>query len=638
MLSRCLSRKKLAKPMETKGIQNGIQRSGGSKSEENNNVKGRRKLSSKRSKKKSMSSARREIDTFRNDRTEAVNMDKNTNTTKEFIPNPNSNTDGELFDSVLVKLSDQTDDKFIIDHQNRTRREKIEDLKNMAMGNPGDLENDLFSNMLQSYEAVLGFDIYENYKESLDVITGEYNIRSMRRRTLSDYEKESFMRRDLVLTELSDSEKNYLDSLEFIVNRYIPLMKPENITEELSHDCSSIYMNIADIYKFHLNDFHEKIEHCFENPDLLDDTFLTYEDQLTSLYTLYCTNKPSADEYLKSHEAELDELCKKNFPDIKLRIKDYLIKPVQRLMKYQLMLSSIKKYGIKAGKENTYLDTAIEVMERVPKEANDAMHVGLISGYDESGCSVKHLMLHGELKVAVGKTKPRPLHVFLFQTVVLFTEKASKLVPEYKCIDFQDTATLGYTDDKNLKFVMWFRKHNRTDIYKCQLEAMAEKETWIQNIKEAMGLKDILKRNTSCRRQLTIEINPPCLQTASPLEKVQTLMIEEAIIKAMEGHPRLGIMTERLKSNIENYIAIEFIIPAMELNKSKPISPVVISRAKTLDKHRVTISDALLKLETLPRCFSNRNYSGKCTGYEIKRNIDPTTRRKESIKEIPKTM
>ena len=30
------------------------------------------------------------------------------------------------------------------------------------------------------------------------------------------------------------------------------------------------------------------------------------------------------------------------------------------------------------------------------------------------------------------------MHVFLFEKVVLFTEKASKQVPEYKCIYFED--------------------------------------------------------------------------------------------------------------------------------------------------------------------------------------------------------
>jgi len=53
-------------------------------------------------------------------------------------------------------------------------------------------------------------------------------------------------------------------------------------------------------------------------------------------------------------------------------------------------------------------------------------------------------------------------------------------------------------------------------------------------------------------------------------------MIEEAVIKAMEGHPRMGIMTERLKSNIEKFIADEFIIPNMQSNGRHNMS-----RAKT---------------------------------------------------------
>ena len=189
------------------------------------------------------------------------------------------------------------------------------------------------------------------------------------------------MRRDLVLDELLESEKHYVDDMQFIVDKFLPLLTEDKVSDDLYYSSHEIYMNIRDIYSFHVQTFHDEIVRCFENPDLLDETFTTHEEQLTALYTLYCGQKPVADECLKEHATELNDLLTKNFPDVKLNMKDFLIKPVQRLMKYQLLLTSIKKYGVKAGRPTTYLDEAIGAMERVPKEANDAMHVGLITDY-----------------------------------------------------------------------------------------------------------------------------------------------------------------------------------------------------------------------------------------------------------------
>lgn len=550
--------------------------------------------------------------------------------------NNNMNEKEDDFDSVIVKFSDKTDKRYKMMQRKATRREKIEELRNNSIKKCGANvdENALYTNMLESYEQVLGNDIYEDFKPANDDSMDPCIMCNLKIRSLNEREKEAFMRRDLVLTELIDTERNYLVDLEFIVNRFLPLMTEDNITDDCFKSYQNIFMNIDEIYQFHFEHFHSKIEECFENPDLLNDTFYQYENELTELYTFYCSQKPFADEVLKLHESELDALCKLKFPDIKLNMKDYLIKPVQRLMKYQLLLSSIKKYGVKAGKEPTYLDISIQVMERVPKEANDAMHVGLITGYNSLGSNVqqlRQLMTHSELEVSVGKAKPKTMHLFLFENILLFTEKAEKLVPEYKCIDTQDTGRLGYTDSNNTKFVIWFRKHNKTDIYICEAKTMEEKETWKEMLGNCLGLKEMHLRKRSCRRQLTIEITPTCPERASSYEREESLRIEEAVIRAMEGHPRMGIMTEKLKSNIEKYIAREFIIPNMESNGRHNFA-----RAKT--NPNITVPSRSLTSGSDMRRDSNTN--GRKTPpspsnlfkYTKRFNLSPNPKKKDGKK------
>lgn len=63
---------------------------------------------------------------------------------------------------------------------------------------------------------------------------------------------------------------------------------------------------------------------------------------------------------------------------------DLLIKPVQRIMKYQLLLKDILKYTEKANlkQECDDLMKAVYIMYVVPKTADDMMNVGRLNGFD----------------------------------------------------------------------------------------------------------------------------------------------------------------------------------------------------------------------------------------------------------------
>lgn len=77
----------------------------------------------------------------------------------------------------------------------------------------------------------------------------------------------------------------------------------------------------------------------------------------------------------------------------KLQLSDILIKPVQRIMKYQLLLRDMFKYTERArlADEMEALRQAMHVMQVVPKAANDMMDVGRLQGFDVSTlCLVYH--------------------------------------------------------------------------------------------------------------------------------------------------------------------------------------------------------------------------------------------------------
>lgn len=65
-----------------------------------------------------------------------------------------------------------------------------------------------------------------------------------------------------------------------------------------------------------------------------------------------------------------------------MALSDLLIKPVQRIMKYQLLLKDIIKYTERAGDRLDVMKKALDVMHVVPKACDDMMQVGRLQNFE----------------------------------------------------------------------------------------------------------------------------------------------------------------------------------------------------------------------------------------------------------------
>jgi hypothetical protein len=70
----------------------------------------------------------------------------------------------------------------------------------------------------------------------------------------------------------------------------------------------------------------------------------------------------------------------------KLRLTDLLIKPIQRLTKYHMLLEAILKHSLRAGlkQEAKSVEIAFHVMTIVPNQANEMMDIGRLQGFEVS--------------------------------------------------------------------------------------------------------------------------------------------------------------------------------------------------------------------------------------------------------------
>jgi len=245
----------------------------------------------------------------------------------------------------------------------------------------------------------------------------------------SEREK-SLAKRKYVMQELVETERDYVRDLRGVVEGYLEFMRKEEIPvpDDLKNGKDKIvFGNIEAIFEWHRDSFLAELEKCLEEPERLGLLFRRYERRL-NMYVVYCQNKPKSEyivsEYMDTYFEELRQKL-----GHKLQLPDLLIKPIQRITKYQLMLKDIYKYTEKAGleKEAEDLRKAVHIMHVVPKAANDMMNVGRLQGFDGKLTAQGKLLLQGVLQVSEGSSssasaKFKERQVFLFEQIIIFSE------------------------------------------------------------------------------------------------------------------------------------------------------------------------------------------------------------------------
>ncbi|XP_060947631.1 rho guanine nucleotide exchange factor TIAM2 [Limanda limanda] len=200
-----------------------------------------------------------------------------------------------------------------------------------------------------------------------------------------------------VIQELVDTEKSYVKDLVCLLDVYLTPLQTETFLSKAEMEALfGSLPQMLDFQRVFLQTLEEKISSCpnmsrLETPEQfkkllfsLGGSFLYYADHF-KLYSGFCANHIKVQKVLE--RAKTDRAFK-HFLETRNPtnqhsscLESYLIKPVQRVLKYPLLLRELVTLTPPESPEHTHLTEALRAMEKVASHINEMQKI-----YEDYGC------------------------------------------------------------------------------------------------------------------------------------------------------------------------------------------------------------------------------------------------------------
>ncbi|XP_034813131.1 kalirin isoform X36 [Pan paniscus] len=306
--------------------------------------------------------------------------------------------------------------------------------------------------------------------------------------------------RMFVLNELVQTEKDYVKDLGIVVEGFMKRIEEKGVPEDMRGKDKIVFGNIHQIYDWHKDFFLAELEKCIQEQDRLAQLFIKHERKL-HIYVWYCQNKPRSEYIVAEYDAYFEEV--KQEINQRLTLSDFLIKPIQRITKYQLLLKGPYWISFSRGEKivsggpwiqvDPSQTKAVELMCLVPKRCNDMMNLGRLQGFEGTLTAQGKLLQQDTFYVieldAGMQSRTKERRVFLFEQIVIFSELLRKgsLTPGYM---FKRSIKMNYlvleenVDNDPCKFALMNRETSERVVLQA---ANADiQQAWVQDINQVL--------------------------------------------------------------------------------------------------------------------------------------------------------
>lgn len=328
-----------------------------------------------------------------------------------------------------------------------------------------------------------------------------------RHASLSEEEENLAVLRRHVMNELLETERAYVEELLCVLEGYGAEMDNPAMAHLIPSNLHSkkdiLFGNMSEIYQFHKRTFLKELEAYTDCPELVGRCFLERMKDL-QIYEAYCQNKPRSESlWRQCSDCAFFQECQKKL-EHKLGLDSYLLKPVQRITKYQLLLKELLKYS-KGCDGSDDLQEALSSILGILKAVNDSMHLIAITGYEGNLSDLGRLLMQGSFSVwtehkkghakvkDLARFKPMQRHLFLHEKALLFCKRREEngegyeKAPSYSFKHSLSMSAVGITENAkgdNKKFEIWC--NSREEVFIVQAPTTEIKTAWVNEIRKVL--------------------------------------------------------------------------------------------------------------------------------------------------------
>ncbi|XP_049853419.1 uncharacterized protein LOC126334820 isoform X1 [Schistocerca gregaria] len=248
---------------------------------------------------------------------------------------------------------------------------------------------------------------------------------------------------DRVVMEIIDTEAVYVRDLQQIIEGYLEKWRSSPDCPLTEKQLEDLFNNIEEIYMFNRG-FLEELEQCGLDPVKVARCFVR-KNAGFSIYTQYCTNYPRTVSLLTElmRQEDIVRLFRERQASLQhtLPLGSYLLKPVQRILKYHLLLQNIVKHYVYEAEGYSDIVDALSTMTGIAHHINNmkrrhehAVRVqeiqSLLYGWEgEDLTTFGELCAEGAFRMYGAKAMR---HAFLFDKMLLITKKKEEGILGYK--------------------------------------------------------------------------------------------------------------------------------------------------------------------------------------------------------------
>ncbi|XP_039340896.1 guanine nucleotide exchange factor VAV3 isoform X1 [Mauremys reevesii] len=310
--------------------------------------------------------------------------------------------------------------------------------------------------------------------------------------------------RSCCLAEIKQTEEKYTETLESIEKFFmVPLKRFLSASE-----FDIVFINIPELVKTHrslMQDIFDSIVN--KNDQNLYQIFINYKERMV-IYGQYCSQVETAisclDNISKTKEdvkLKLEE-CSKRANNGKFTLRDLLVVPMQRVLKYHLLLQELVKHTTNpTEKENLKLalDAMKDLAQYVNEVKRDNESLREIKQFQLSIENLNHSLLmygrpqgDGEIRITtLDKRARQDRHIFLFDLAVIVCKRRGDNYEMKEIIDLQKyKITNNPTTDKENKkwsygfYLIHIQGQNGLEFY-CKTKDLKKK--WLEQFEMALS-------------------------------------------------------------------------------------------------------------------------------------------------------